>query len=205
MKLIWGLVVGACVGFSALFTALAKKFKFGPYLEQEAEQDIQPLPAPSTTPNPPLMPEIEPEVPQPASDGRGRVYAAAKAGLGKHLSLNPSVDPEEGCCQALSVVLKNAGYPIPARGISGVNAMIAWMLAQGFKEAAAPTPGCIITAHNKNAATTTEAHIGVVLNNGIGSNDSRTEYLGLFLENYSGVAKWVAAFPHSQTRYFIPC
>ncbi len=135
------------------------------------------------------------------------VYSIAAARLGEHLTMNESVDPSDGCAEAISFILSHAGYTIPPLGIPLVKDLIDWMLANGFVEATEPTPGCIITAHNADPNVTDFAHAGIVLKYGIGSNDSRPAYLGRFMENYSSVEHWKSYFDvmHSSvTRFFIP-
>lgn len=129
------------------------------------------------------------------------LYIVAKEHLGDHLTLNPSVPAEVGCAEALSYLLKAAGYAIPSGGIQNVNGVISWLLANGFTEQDYPTVGGIITAHNADLSVTTYAHIGVVLKYGIGSNDSNT---GLFMEKYT-IDSWKEYFVTeggSTARYF---
>lgn len=131
-----------------------------------------------------------------------RVYNAAKANIGQHLTLDPSVSPDVGCAEALSYVLHQAGYTMPPKGIPGVNAMIAWMLGKGFREVTVPLPGTIITAHNPVYTVTSGAHIGVVMRFGICSNTSAT---GHWDENYT-INSWRKYYQQlgSETRFFVP-
>jgi hypothetical protein len=130
-----------------------------------------------------------------------RVYDTAVAAMGKHLTLDPAVPAEVGCCEALSVVLHNAGYQMPPKGIPGVNAMIAWMLGRGFPEIDTPEPGDIIAAHSPDYTNPEGAHIGVLMKYGICSNTGAT---GLWAENYRDIEHWRAGFPQSTTRFFRP-
>lgn len=129
------------------------------------------------------------------------IYYAAKEHLGEHLSLNPSIPAEVGCCEAVSYILKASGYQLPTQGIAGVNALIAWMLQNGFTEQSYPSVGGIVTAHSPDADNVNFAHCGVILKYGIASNDSMN---GLFLEDYT-LATWKQYFTTengSVTRYF---
>lgn len=157
---------------------------------------------PPISPNPPPtpMPPKPASTPPPPPTKREVVYAIAKAHIGQHLTLDPSVPAEVGCVEALSRVLKEAGYALPPRGIQGVNALIVWMIAKGFKEVSASVTGCVITAHSPNEANTAGAHVGVVMQFGICSNSSAN---GRWEENYT-IHTWIRAFPQSTTRYFVP-
>lgn len=128
------------------------------------------------------------------------IYNVAAANLGRHLTLNNSVSEEVGCAEALSWILLNAGFNIPAGGIANVNGLIDWMLQNGFEELHAPITGAIIAAHNPDRNNPNFAHIGVCLKTGIGSNTSAN---GLFQENYS-YQGWNNYFGShgSHTRYF---
>lgn len=146
-------------------------------------------PQPTTSPKPPSMPKL--------------LYQLAKANIGKHITLNEAVRDEVGCCEAISFLLKKAGYAMPAKGIEGVNSMITWMLAKGFREVegvSAPL-GTIITAHSPDYYTPTGAHIGVIMQYGICSNQSSN---GLWMENYKSIDAWRQGFPHSEVRFFVP-
>ena len=161
--------------------------------EQTNPEIPHPMP-PEPTPSPVLTPA------SPTS--AGKLYSVAKLCLGEHLTLNPSVPEEEGCAEAVSYLLRQAGYHVPTTGIQGVLALTNWMLANGFKETITPIPGCVITAHSVNQLNTTFAHAGVVLQHGVGSNTSSN---GLFQENYT-LASWHLYFGNggSKTRYFSP-
>lgn len=130
------------------------------------------------------------------------LYLIAKENLGKHLTLNNAVSEEVGCAEAVSWVLLNAGYDIPTGGIANVNGMIAWMLANGFKEIDAPQVGAVITAHSPDINNPNFAHIGVCGKSWIMSNTSSN---GLFQANYS-YQGWQNHFGimGSVSRYFYP-
>lgn len=130
------------------------------------------------------------------------IYQVAKENLGRHLSLNQTVPEEEGCAEAVSWILLNAGHSIPHGGLQSVNALIMWMKENGFVETHQATPGAVITAHNPNRNNPNYAHTGICMQYGIASNTSAT---GLFKENYT-YKGWEAAFgTHgSISRYFVP-
>lgn len=134
------------------------------------------------------------------------IYAAAKANLGNHLTLDRSVPPEEGCCEAVSVILKQAGYAVPPKGIPGVNDLIDWMLAHGFTERATPTLGCVVTAHSPDYGNPNYAHAGIAMEYGIASNNSFGGVIGRFTENYSytGFTHYFHDLHGSEIRYFSP-
>lgn len=128
------------------------------------------------------------------------IYTIAAANLGRRLTLNSEVPEEVGCAQAVSWILLNAEFPIPKHGISTVNGLIDWMLANGFEEIYAPAAGAVITAHRRPRTDPAYAHAGICLNYGIGSNDSRN---GRFTQNYT-YESWDNFYgTHgSLTRYF---
>lgn len=176
--------------------------RIGPFKPQEQpELDPPPLPDPPAVPPPPMPITPTPKPPPPPMNALETVYAAAKAHIGQHLTLDASVPAEVGCVEALSKVLKEAGYAVPPKGIQGVNTLIVWMLAHGFKELPASMTGCIITAHARAEGNPVGAHCGVVMKFGICSNSSAN---GRWEENYASPAAWVRAFPQSATRYFRP-
>lgn len=143
----------------------------------------------------PVAPE-QPIEPTPSE----RIYEAAKKLLGKHLTLNNAVPKELGCAEAVSYVLKEAGYTVPKKGIEGVNALISYMVQNGFVEVEKPEVGCIITSHRASLSDVNYAHTGVCMRYGIASNDSQS---GHFAENYS-YSGWLNYFNahESITRYW---
>lgn len=157
---------------------------------------VQTAPAPI----PPPMPE---PAPQPQISPLVALYEAAVSNLGKHLTLNNAVPEEVGCVEALSFILKSLQYPVPPQGLEGINALIAWLLANGFVESPNYVLGCLITAHKPSLEDATYAHCGIVLKYGIASNTSAN---GLWQENYSSISNWLKYFGNagSVTRYFIP-
>lgn len=129
------------------------------------------------------------------------LYSVAYANLGKHLTLNESVNPERGCAESVSWVLKNAGYPIPQGGIPSVAGITAWLLENGFTESPTSSPGYVVTGRSP-----TDAHVGICGKTYIMSNTSYTDaskalYKGQFLANYS-IPNWYKTFP--QTRFYVP-
>jgi len=152
-----------------------------------------------------MQPESQPLPETPMDNPQAdKVYDCAKLSLGEHLTLDPSVPDEVGCCEAVSFVLKQAGYDVGIKGIPGVNALITWLLESGkFKEVSDPQPGCIITSHSLLNHIPVVAHAGVVLQHGIGSNNSWT---GLFQENYT-ISSWEHYFlnvNNCDERFFLP-
>lgn len=135
------------------------------------------------------------------------IYNEAKSCLGKHLTLNPNVPPEVGCAEAVSFILLNCGYDIPAGGIPTVQGLIDWMLASGkFQEKKQASVGCVVTATGNPQF----AHIGIALQYGVGSNTSDTDVQkglkqGMFQENYPSVEEWQSSFEThgSDSRFFV--
>lgn len=162
---------------------------------------VKPVLSPTETPtnqlsSPTNTPVLSDSVPY------DNVYNVAYSLLGKHLTLNASVNPEVGCAQSVSFVLKNCGYEIPTGGISSVAGLTDWMIKTGFKETDTYTKGNIIVGRSPN-----DAHIGVCGKEWIMSNSSNDVpslnlHQGRFECNYH-LAGWEKVF-HS-TRFFIPC
>lgn len=192
---------------AAVFAAvLAAVYAFIWYALHQAQKnnliDLSEPPMPSTTPA--NMPPATAAAPSTSPTSKAQqVYETAVSALGKHLTLNDAVNPETGCAEAVSWILRNCDYTLPPGGIPTVLGLIAWMKEQGFEETDVATPGCIITA----SGNPEHAHIGIIMKYGVASNDSRPQFLGKFLENYRSVATWSAAFAvdKSVTSIFIPC
>lgn len=115
------------------------------------------------------------------------LYTAAKNSLGKHMTLNSSVDPEVGCAEAVSAVLSLIGVSDGPKGIAGTAALYEWMKTSGlFEEASFPEAGTIIISPTGMGNGKIPGHTGVCGLNGIMSNDSNS---GLFLELWTS-PKW---------------
>lgn len=155
----------------------------------------------------PIVPVEMPVVP---ILGLKSIYNVAKLCLGDRLTLNPSVPRELGCVQAVSFVLSRAGFNVPEKGIDGVNALIDWLLDNGFQESTGPVPGAVITAHRSRATDPAFAHAGICGETHIMSNTSYTDPTkgltsGLFQANYT-YSGWNNYFTihNCTTRYFTP-
>lgn len=199
------ILILAILASCGVAVALFKKY----YLPPVASFDTTPPPDQSFIPASVPAPGTPPEAPkQPVAESMAqKVYNVAKLSLGQHLSVNPNVPEEEGCANAVSYILRRAGYLVPPLGLPTVEELIAFMLSNGFQEVKQGTAGCVVTAHNPDPAVTTFAHTGIVMEYGIASNDSRPAFLGKFLENYlGGTTHWEAYFTAhgSVTRYFLP-
>jgi hypothetical protein len=119
-----------------------------------------------------------------------RIYNAAAACLEKHITLDPSVPGELGCAEAVSYVLKQAGYILPEEGIAGTAALYVW-LQQHFTPVSVPQYGdVIISPSGMSTKGSPHGHTGIVAKYGILSNDSDS---GLFLEKYT-LASWATYF-----------
>jgi hypothetical protein len=158
--------------------------------------------SPSQPSNPPTSTMSTPTENTPAESPTmaQKIYDIAKANLGKHIFAEANIPQEVGCVTAVAYILEQAGIDIP-KSIVGVNALIDWLLANGFKETTAGSIGSIVTAHRQDKNDPSYAHTGIVLAFGIASNDSST---GKFNENYT-MSSWHQAFDvmhSSHTRYF---
>ncbi len=115
------------------------------------------------------------------------IYNQAKASLGKHLTLDPSVPDELGCAEAVSTILTRAGVTdLPLKGFPGTQGLDAW-LSKHFTQVDTPTPGAIVMSSTVGA---NHGHCGVVGYHGIMSNDSSN---GLWAENYT-LDSWSHSF-----------
>lgn len=130
------------------------------------------------------------------------LYDTAVKYLGQHITLDPNVDPEVGCAEAVSFILKQAGVlGIPQRGFAGTDDLCEWLkVNKNFTQTTAPQWNGIIVSPTQG---TNVGHTGIILKQGIASNDSST---GKFNENYS-YANWVHSFQTIkglQVLYFAP-
>lgn len=129
--------------------------------------------------------------------GLDAIYEVAKSCLNKQITLDPNIPHELGCAEAVSYVLKKAGYDVPGsiltdlpdKGIPGTGTMYEWLKRNPlFKEiflegcgATPPVGSIIISPAGHSTKGYPHGHVGIVAKWGILSNDSNT---GLFLEFY---------------------
>lgn len=118
------------------------------------------------------------------------IYNSAKKALGKHITLNEMVPHDVGCAEAVSYVLKDAGFAMPKLGIPGTANLYQWLKnSPNFKQRfiGDAIPGSIIISPTGTSALNSpHGHTGIVGKYGILSNDSAT---GLFLEFWN-LDKW---------------
>lgn len=113
--------------------------------------------------------EPAPVIPQPEEP---KLYTVAKSLLGKRLTLDNSVPKNVGCAQALSYILKEAGYAIPKGGISGTYTLYEW-LQKNFLKTDTLEKGNIIISVTGTGNGKIRGHVGVLFENEvIASNDS---------------------------------
>lgn len=118
--------------------------------------------------------EPAPVIPQPEEP---KLYTVAKSLLGKRLTLDNSVPKNVGCAQALSYILKEAGYAIPKGGISGTYTLYGW-LQKNFLKTDTLEKGNIIISVTGTGNGKIRGHVGVVLDDEvIASNNSKTGLL----------------------------
>lgn len=103
-------------------------------------------------------------VKDPVLAGDPPLYTLAKAAIGKHLTLDPSVPAEVGCAEADSYLLWKLGAPIPSKGIAGTAALEAWILSHPelFAKRLVPGVGFLIFSSTGTGNGTVEGHTGVV-------------------------------------------
>jgi hypothetical protein len=114
------------------------------------------------------------------------IYNEAAACLDKHVTIDPTVSPDLGCAEAVSYVLKNAGYNLPVTGIPGTAALWEWIKeSRQFAETTTPVPGdIVISPTGTSTINSPHGHVGIQAKYGILSNDSDT---GLFAEKYTNI------------------
>lgn len=146
-------------------------------------------------------------VPEPKEPSKSeKLYEVSKSLLGKRLTLDKSVPINLGCAQAVSYVLKQAGYKIPKGGISGTYTLYEW-LEENFKELDEPEKGCVVIS----PTTVSVGHAGLCgqfdymyyKDYAIMSNNSST---GLFDTHWS-MKEWEKYYEGKQklkTYYFRP-
>lgn len=145
---------------------------------------------PQNAPVAPALP-TSPSIPMKVTNEQ--LYEAAKAHLGLHLTLDPSVPPDLGCAECWSFVARFAGIPIPNGGFPGTTGIGSFIRQSGlFKKANVPTPGTTVLAETGTSTKgSPHGHVGIMGQNGwIMSNDSDT---GLFVAKYTA-ATWNAYF-----------
>lgn len=122
------------------------------------------------------------------------IYNVAKAGLGTHLTLDPTVDPELGCAEAVSTILAKAGVQgIPQRGFAGTHDLWQWLKTnRQFTETVNPEVGGVTISPTGTSVQGADqhGHCGIVMQQGICSNNSST---GMWHENYT-YDSWVESF-----------
>jgi len=139
-----------------------------------------------------------------------KLLTVARENLGKHLTLNESVNPEVGCAESQSALFKLAGIPVPHLGIAGTNAMLQWLIHNPlFEELQSPEAGCVVIAGTGTGKGIIKGHVGtlgafnVAFPNdyGLCSNDSNT---GLWLELWrlSKFVHYYQDYGGMKVRYF---
>lgn len=114
-----------------------------------------------------------------------KLYSAAAASMGKHMTLDQTVPADVGCAEAVSAILRLAGVPgVPPGGIPGTAQLNGWLSGSDlFVSVASPLPGdVIISPTGYPGATLAHGHTGIVMNSGICSNNSAT---GLWDEHWT--------------------
>lgn len=107
----------------------------------------------------------------PMNEKSQQLYDIGYSHLGSHLTLDQSVPKEYGCAQALSSVLKEAGYDIPEKGISSTVDMNTW-LEKTFIEVDKPDVGDVIISVSYTGLPGARGHCGIVGKRSIMSNAS---------------------------------
>lgn len=118
------------------------------------------------------------------------IYNIAKGCLGRHITEDPSVDPNFGCAEAISFILEKAGYDLGSLGIAGTAELYTW-LQNHFTPVTIPLAGDVVISPTGMARdSSAHGHVAIVANYGILSNSSST---GLFTENFT-LDSWKADY-----------
>lgn len=186
--------------FSSLSVALAAffAFVFSKYYNPSQDEPISPNPTPMPTEpaQSPQEPATEAQTPSKTSQD---IYAAAKACLDTHITLDQNVPADLGCAEAVSYILKqaNLGGALPKLGFAGTADLYKWLLSEeqeGVSPIAPPnTPQAgdiIISPTGTSTKNAPHGHVGIIGLHGIMSNDSNT---GLWGENYT-IDSWNVAY-----------
>ncbi len=124
-----------------------------------------------------------------------KLYDAAKACIGKHITLNEAVPAMVGCAEAVSYVLTEIGVNDGPQGIASTASLDTWLRSDHrFLSINAPEEGAILVSPTGYGNGSIEGHTGVIAafntefpnDWGIMSNDSPT---GKFLERWC-IARW---------------
>lgn len=110
---------------------------------------------------------------EPMETKSERLYNLAYSLIGKYLTLDTSVPKQFNCAQAMSFILKEFGFPMPARGIAGTVEMEKWLI-KNCTEIKTPEVGSIIISVSFTGLPNARGHVGVVGKKAIMSNDSDT-------------------------------
>lgn len=101
------------------------------------------------------------------------LYEVAYGLIGKHCTLNNSVDKSTGCAQAMSYILKKYGALIPNNGISGTYELNEW-LKKNATEIKTPDVGSIIIYPTGSGNGKIRGHVFVCGYRNLMSNSSKT-------------------------------
>jgi len=112
-------------------------------------------------------------VPSSTENKNEALYDLSYSLIDKHLTLNPTIDKSVGCAQAVSFVLKKAGYEIPRGGISGTSTLCDW-LKLNFTEISSPQKGCVLIFVTGTGKPGTRGHVFIYGKTHLMSNDSDT-------------------------------
>lgn len=174
-------------------------------IEEALQGDYVPPQTPPLLPVPPVEPPL-PVNPTPMPQTKAELfYAAAKAEIGVHLSLDEAVPWGVGCAEAISWLLKHFGVlNLPAAGIAGTAALADFLANSAqFQEIYTYTPGAILVAATGTGNGLIRGHTGVCGFNSIMSNNSET---GRWDTQWNQ-ERWVAyyeGYGGFKTRYFLP-
>lgn len=137
---------------------------------------------------------------EPMETKSERLYNLAYSLIGKYLTLDTSVPKQFNCAQAMSFILKEFGFPMPARGIAGTVEMEKWLI-KNCTEVKTPELGDIIISVSFTGLPNARGHVGVVGKKAIMSNDSDT---GTW-QPYWSLPAWLKFYRDEKklrTRYF---
>lgn len=127
---------------------------------------------------------IKPMEPTQVVSKSQRFYDLAFSLIGQHLTMDTSVLANFGCAESVSYILKEFGYPMPARGYAGTAILDTWLSQNCTMVKGEIIPGDIIISVTQG---NNHGHVGICGKNAIMSNDSQT---GLW-EPYWSMPAWL--------------
>lgn len=101
------------------------------------------------------------------------LYVTAFSLLGKHLTMDESVDKSVGCAEALSYVFMKSGLELPYKGLPGTKDIDKWC-KENLRKVETPDVGDVIVSITDSGNGSVRGHCGIVGKHHVMSNNSLT-------------------------------